>query len=337
MKLPSTVRPSLVRIITMRLAITSIAAILLQLTIVVGQGLLQRGRSQPQLRDAGSARLGQGRAAGASFSAAVLQGALHAAAVSRRAQRRVRFPHPDGGRCGRRRAQRGDADPAVAVAGAAVAHAGPVAGRSRPGAQALRRRRIAAQDRRQGGVDRGGHARRSGPRVSGHRRRRGAGRCLDADDPRRGPDLGRRRHLQPAFPRGPGARRHAGGRNVPARSHQALRRIGNAARGCDLCQRHQRASRPGGEPGEGAAHVHRPRRARTEDAAGGDDARARPGGAAHQEPSGRRARHERYGRPPADAGASREHRATRDQRTRSRPHRHGTGGPPEGLGIAHRA
>ena len=52
MKLPSTVRPSLVRIITMRLAITSIAAILLQLTIVVGEGLLQRGRSQPQLRDA---------------------------------------------------------------------------------------------------------------------------------------------------------------------------------------------------------------------------------------------------------------------------------------------
>jgi signal transduction histidine kinase len=37
MKLPPTVRPSLVRIITMRLAITSIAAILLQLTIVVGR------------------------------------------------------------------------------------------------------------------------------------------------------------------------------------------------------------------------------------------------------------------------------------------------------------
>jgi signal transduction histidine kinase len=37
MKLPPTVRPSLVRIITLRLAITSIAAILLQLTIVVGR------------------------------------------------------------------------------------------------------------------------------------------------------------------------------------------------------------------------------------------------------------------------------------------------------------
>ena len=37
MKLPPTVRPSLVRIITIRLAITSIAAILLQLTIVVGR------------------------------------------------------------------------------------------------------------------------------------------------------------------------------------------------------------------------------------------------------------------------------------------------------------
>jgi len=37
MQLPPTVRPSLVRIITLRLAITSIAAILLQLTIVVGR------------------------------------------------------------------------------------------------------------------------------------------------------------------------------------------------------------------------------------------------------------------------------------------------------------
>src|SRR5262245_19340757 len=37
MKLPPTVRPSLVRIITLRLAITSIAAILLQLTMVVGR------------------------------------------------------------------------------------------------------------------------------------------------------------------------------------------------------------------------------------------------------------------------------------------------------------
>jgi two-component system, OmpR family, sensor histidine kinase QseC len=40
MKLPPTVRPSLVRIITIRLAITSIAAILLQLTIVVGRAYL---------------------------------------------------------------------------------------------------------------------------------------------------------------------------------------------------------------------------------------------------------------------------------------------------------
>src|SRR5215475_4186314 len=37
MQLPPTVRPSLVRIITLRLAITSIAAILLQLTMVVGR------------------------------------------------------------------------------------------------------------------------------------------------------------------------------------------------------------------------------------------------------------------------------------------------------------
>ena len=37
MKLPPSVRPSLVRIITLRLAITSIAAILLQLTMVVGR------------------------------------------------------------------------------------------------------------------------------------------------------------------------------------------------------------------------------------------------------------------------------------------------------------